>query len=58
MEIKNNLNIGVNDKKGVIMETKTIIFDMDGVLVDSEPVYLQAFQAFLEEMVVRSIRKF
>lgn len=31
------------------METKTIIFDMDGVLVDSEPVYLQAFQAFLEE---------
>ncbi len=31
------------------MRQKAVIFDMDGVLVDSEPVYIQMFQSFLEE---------
>lgn len=31
------------------MSVKAVIFDMDGVLVDSEPVYLQTFRNFLEK---------
>ncbi len=31
------------------MKKKAVIFDMDGVLVDSELVYLQMFRTFLEE---------
>lgn len=31
------------------MEKKAIIFDMDGVLVDSEPFYLNSFQEFIEK---------
>lgn len=31
------------------MSKKAVIFDMDGVLIDSEPVYLDMFQRFLEE---------
>ena len=31
------------------MKKKAVIFDMDGVLVDSESVYLQLFRTFLEE---------
>ncbi len=34
------------DKKAVI---KAVIFDMDGVLIDSEPVYLAHLRHFLEE---------
>lgn len=31
------------------MKKKAVIFDMDGVLIDSEPVYLQLFRDLLEE---------
>lgn len=31
------------------MKKKAIIFDMDGVLIDSEPIYLQLFRNLLEE---------
>lgn len=31
------------------MSKKAVIFDMDGVLIDSEPVYLNMFRQFLEE---------
>lgn len=31
------------------MNKKVVIFDMDGVLIDSEPVYLQMFREFLEK---------
>ena len=31
------------------MSVKAVIFDMDGVLVVSDPVYLQTFRNFLEE---------
>ena len=31
------------------MKKKAVIFDMDGVLIDSEPVYLQLFRDLLRE---------
>ena len=31
------------------MKKKAVIFDMDGVLIDSEPVYLQLFRDLLTE---------
>lgn len=37
------------ERYGVYMRKKAVIFDMDGVLIDSEPVYIEKFRSFLEE---------
>ena len=31
------------------MRKKAVIFDMDGVLIDSEPVYIEMFRTFLQK---------
>ena len=32
------------------IDIKAIILDMDGVLVDTEPIHMEAFRLLLEEM--------
>ena len=38
-----------SDRKSVLKGVRAIIFDMDGVLIDSEPLHLLAYQRFLNE---------
>lgn len=50
MLTKCECNITIRKKEvGENMSKKAVIFDMDGVLIDSEPVYLDMFRQFLEE---------
>ncbi len=40
---------GKDRMENAVMKKKAVIFDMDGVLIDSEPVYLQLFRDLLRE---------
>lgn len=44
---------GVSVTNPLLQNVRAVIFDMDGVIVDSEPLHLLAYQKFFEEYGVR-----
>ncbi len=39
----------ISDGKSPVKGVNALVFDMDGVLIDSEPLHLLAYQKFLSE---------
>jgi len=48
----------MTQQNSILNRCKAIIFDMDGVIVDSEPIHHQAFRMFLNELQVPYTEEF
>lgn len=45
------------DKKEIIQSIKAVVLDMDGVLVDTEPIHMESFRLFMEELNISSSKE-